>query len=72
MTKPVRPVGLVHFGVLDVCPYCGGSMVPAFGEIVEDDGTRTAAIDPASARCRDCGALFPTAIVLPETHNDPD
>lgn len=54
----VGPVARAVLGAPEPCPVCGGRLVPAFGEVVDDTGTRRAVMDPTTARCRDCGTLF--------------
>jgi len=56
--KTVGPVDRAVFGGPEPCPECGGRLYPAFGQIVEDDGTRRPVIDPTRAMCERCGEMF--------------
>ena len=54
----VGPVDRAVLGGPEPCPACGGRLALAFGQTVGDDGIRRPFVDPTSAMCRDCGALF--------------
>lgn len=66
MTDKVNPLAVVHFGAPQRCPLCGGELAPAFGQRIEEDGTRRPILDPTRVRCRDCFEMFEVDPEQPE------